>query len=337
MIDLRSDTVTRPTPAMREAMAGAEVGDDIYGEDPTVARLEAYVAERLGKETALFVPSGTMANQIGLSLHAQAGDEVLTSGGAHVALYESGAAAGLAGLQLTPVVPLGIFDVDALAEVLRPDDYYRPRQATLAIENTHNQAGGLVWPQDVVVAVAARAREHGLRVHLDGARLWNASVASGRDLAELAAPADTVSVCFSKGLGAPVGSAIACAAADRPRAMRLRRRLGGAMRQSGILAAAALHALEHHMDDLADDHRRARRLAEGLRDAGFGCDVDAVETNIVPFDVPKDASEWLADAKQRGVLLGAIGPQRIRAVTHRDLDDAAIDEALKVLGPLSAA
>lgn len=320
---------------MRAAMVEAPVGDDIYGEDPSVQALEKRVAAMLGKETALFVPSGTMANQIGLALHARAGDEILASGGSHIALYESGAAAGLSGLQIHPVCELGAFDPDQFEAARRPDDFYRPRQAVVALENTHNQAGGRIYPQAWIVDIAAKAHADGLAVHLDGARLWNTHVASGLSLSDLAAPADSVSVCFSKGLGAPVGSAIAMRADQRPHGLRLRRRLGGAMRQSGLLAAAASFALDHHLDDLAADHMRARTLATGLRDAGYGCDADAVETNVVVFDVPRDAAPWMVDATGLGVLLGAIGPRRIRAVTHRDLGDEDIAQAIERLTSLA--
>ena len=331
-IDLRSDTVTRPTDAMRDAMAHAEVGDDVYGEDPTVALLEREVAELLGKETALFVPSGTMANQIGLALHAHAGDEILVGAGAHVGLYESGAATGISGIQLTPIPGPGTFDLAAFESCLHPDAFYYARQAAVAFENTHNHSGGRVFDPSVVDAIAERARERGLGVHLDGARLWNAAVATGRSPRELASSADTVSVCFSKGLGAPVGSALLIEEKHRHRALRLRRRLGGAMRQAGILAAGALHALRHHRDALAADHTRAHRLVEGLSAAGYAC--EAAETNIVVFDVDRAADAYLAAAKEAGVLMGAIGAQRIRAVTHRDVDDPAIERAIEVLAQL---
>lgn len=333
-IDLRSDTVTRPTDAMRDAMARAEVGDDVYGEDPSVAALEREVAELLGKESALFVPSGTMANQIGLALHAHAGDEILVGANAHVGLYESGAATGISGIQLTPIDGPGTFDLDAFERRLHPDAFYYARQAAVAFENTHNHSGGRLFAQDVIVAVAKRARERDLGVHLDGARLWNAAAATGHSPQELAAPADTVSVCFSKGLGAPVGSALLFEEKHRHRALRLRRRLGGAMRQAGILAAGASHALRHHRESLVDDHARARRLAEALAEAGYPCEVENVETNIVVFDVSRPAETYLAEAADAGVKMGAIGAQRIRAVTHRDVDDDAIARAIEILARL---
>ncbi|MEM9066855.1 MAG: GntG family PLP-dependent aldolase [Myxococcota bacterium] len=331
MIDLRSDTVTRPTSEMRSAIASAEVGDDVYGEDPSVLGLETYVAELLNKESALFVPSGTMANQICLALHGRAGDEILVGSGAHIALYESGAAPGLSGLQLTPLAGDGRFTADALRDALHPPEaYYYAKQCAVAIENTHNHSGGRVFPQDDVLEVAALARANALAVHLDGARLWNASVATGLSVAELAAPADTVSVCLSKGLGAPVGSVALFPKERRVDALRLRRRFGGALRQSGLLAAAGLHALRHHRDDLSHDHRRAKGLAEGLAALGYDCDVSIVDTNIVVFRVEMSAERFVQRAREAGVLLGAIGPRSIRAVTHRDLSDANIEEALDV-------
>lgn len=315
-------------------MARAEVGDDVYGEDPTVAALEREVAELLGKESALFVPSGTMANQIGLALHAQPGDEILVGQGAHVGLYESGAATGISGIQLTPVPGPGTFDLDAFESCLHPDAFYYARQAAVAFENTHNHSGGRVFSQELIVSIAKRARERELGVHLDGARLWNAAVATGLSPKQLAAPADTVSVCFSKGLGAPVGSALLIEEKHRHRALRLRRRLGGAMRQAGILAAGALHAIRHHRDGLADDHARAKRLAEGLSGAGYSCDLKSVETNIVVFDVDRAAEVYLAEAAKAGVKMGAIGARRIRAVTHRDVDDDGIARAIEILTEL---
>jgi len=332
-VDLRSDTVTKPSPPMREAMAQAEVGDDIFQEDPTVRALEEKTAALLGKESALFVPSGTMANQIALSLHCRPGDAAFITEDAHLARYESGAASAYAGAQLVTVPPAdaaGPFDRRALADAIYPDAYYLPKPRLVCFENTHNQSGGRIAPQEEVVACAALARERGLGVHLDGARLWNASVASETSPAELAAPADTVSVCFSKGLGAPVGSALAMPAAMRPDALRLRRRMGGAMRQSGILAAAAIHALDHHLRDLRRDHDRARALAEGL---ATHTTVRAPQTNIVAFEAD-DAAGLVARAAEAGVLLVPIGPRLVRAVTHRDLPEDAVARALEVLGAL---
>jgi len=331
VVDLRSDTFTKPTPAMRAAMAGAEVGDDVWGDDPTARRLEEAAAEILGKEAALFVPSGTMANQIALLLHCRPGDEVIVGRGAHTRLYESGAGAAWAGVQFAEVGGAdGTFtgaDVDAAA---LPADRNLPRTRLVAVENTHNRGGGRVWPRAQVDAVAARARALGLALHLDGARVWNAAVASGRPERELAAPFETVSACFSKGLGAPIGSVIAGGRDDIERARRFRKMLGGGMRQVGILCAAALYALDHHRVRLADDHARARRLAEGLAGLpGVRLDPAAVETNIVIFEVVGlTAAELAARVEASGVRLHAIAPTRLRAVTHLDVDAAGIERAL---------
>jgi threonine aldolase len=339
LVDLRSDTVTRPTAAMRAAMAQAEVGDDIYREDPTARRLEEEVAALLGKEAALFVPSGTMANQIAMQLHLRPGDEVIVGEHAHVVLYESGALAALAGAQHVVVGRGGLFDAHDLdAAIAR--DYYAPRTRLVALENTHNRAGGRVWPQAQVEAVCARAREHGLATHLDGARIWNAAIATGRSEQDLARPFDTVAACFSKGLGAPVGSAIAGSHDAMREALRIRKRMGGGMRQVGILAAAALHALAHHRARLDEDHAHARELASGLAAAGYR--VEPVETNIVLFTPPTSATvcapaELAERARQAQVLVSPFGPTQLRAVTHLDVDGARIARAVEVLGRLGAA
>jgi threonine aldolase len=333
-VDLRSDTITRPTEAMRRAMASAEVGDDVYGEDPTARRLEARAAEVLGKEAALFVPSGTMANQIALMVHCRPGDEVILGQGSHVYYYEGGAGGAWAGVQFVPVGEGGLFDVADLEVGMKPGHYVLPRSRLLALENTHNRAGGRVFPQDTVQRLADRARKLGLGVHLDGARIWNAAVATGESPAGLCAPADTVSACFSKGLGAPVGSVLAGNRGHIEEARRLRRMLGGAMRQVGVLCAAALHALEHHVPRLAGDHDNARRLAEGLAAApGLQCESAQVETNIVLFDVANGgrASDFVARAAEHGVLLNATGPSRVRAVTHQDVDRAQVERAIEAL------
>ena len=329
-VDLRSDTVTKPTDAMRKAMASAEVGDDVYGEDPTILALEARVAELLGKESALYVPSGTMANQIALMLHCKLGDAVFCGKGTHMALYESGASSAFAGVQFFEA-KTGVFGPEDLAEVVLPDVFYYPRPRLLAVENTHNHSGGRVFPQETLAATVALAREHKLVVHLDGARLWNAATALDVSPAAIAAHADTVSVCFSKGLGAPMGSAVAMNADRREEALRYRRRMGGALRQAGIVAAGALHALDHHMGDLATDHKRARRFAELLRDGGASCGV--VETNIVVFRVDPAVQSAAAFTKKLAPMvgLGAISPTEVRAVTHRDLDDASIERAAKAI------
>jgi threonine aldolase len=333
IVDLRSDTVTRPTPAMRAAMAEAEVGDDVYGEDPTVIALEAEVAALLGHEAALFVPSGSLGNQLGIRLLVQPGQELICDTLAHVARAELGAAAVFSGITFrTWRAQRGVLDVDAIADLAAPDaGPYQVSTAAIAVENTHNFGGGTVQPPEQVAAVAAFAREHGLGLHLDGARLWNAHVATGTPLAELAAPFDTVSVCLSKGLGAPVGSVLVSSAARIAEARVWRKRYGAGMRQAGIIAAAGLYALQHHVSRLADDHARARRLAEAL-----GADPAAVPTNIVVLDVA-DAAGVAVKAAADGVLVSALGPRFLRLVTHLDVDDDGLDRAIEVLRPLVAA
>jgi len=333
LVDLRSDTLTRPTEAMRRAMAQAEVGDDVYGEDPTAERLQERAAEVLGKEAALFVPSGTMANQIALLLHCRRGDEVIIGEGAHLFFYEGGAGGAWAGAQFVEVGAGGLFTADDMEAAIKPDAYYLARTRLVCLENTHNRAGGRIFPQADVARVAERAHARGLAVHLDGARIWNAAVASGESPASLCAPADTVSACFSKGLGAPVGSVIASTRDHVEEARRLRRMLGGAMRQVGVLCAAALHALDHHVERLSEDHRHARILAEALAAArGLRCDPAGAETNIVIFDVlGGDAGPVVDGAAANGVLVSAIGPARVRAVTHLGVDRAGVERAAEVL------
>jgi threonine aldolase len=335
-IDLRSDTLTRPTPAMREAMARAEVGDDVYGEDPSVNRLQERAAELLGKQASLFVPSGTMANQIALLCHCERGDDVLAGEGAHCMLYESGAGSAWAGVGFTVVGQGGLFDVGQMLAAIKPREYHYPRTRLLALENTHNRAGGRVFPQERVLAIANAAHASGLAVHLDGARIWNAAVATKREPAELAAPADTVSACFSKGLGAPVGSVLAGTTALILRARRFRKMLGGGMRQAGVLAAAGLHALDHNRERLADDHAHARLLAQELsRIPGVACAPDQVETNIVNFELPQlDAARFVAAAAAQGVKLNAIAANRLRAVTHLDVSRQDVLDAVERLREL---
>lgn len=333
-IDLRSDTVTRPTEGMRRAMATADVGDDVYGEDVTARRLEERAAELLGHERALFVSSGTMGNQIALMVHCRRGDDVIIGEDAHCALYESGAAGALAGVQLTVAGAGGTFTVEEMEALIHPPDaFHMPRTRLVAIENTHNRAGGLVWPPAQVEAVCARARELGLATHLDGARLWNASAALERPPAELATPFETVSACFSKGLGAPVGSVLAGDADAIGEARRIRKMLGGAMRQVGVLCAAALYALEHHLPRIAEDHANARRLAEGLEGLD-GVVVERPSTNIVNLEVA-DAGAFVARAREAGVLLNAMARRTVRAVTHLDVDAAAIDRAVDALASVA--
>jgi threonine aldolase len=331
LVDLRSDTVTRPSEGMRRAMADAPVGDDVYGEDPTARALEVRAAELLGQEAALFVTSGTMGNQIALMLHCRPGDDVIVGEDAHCKLYESGGAAALAGVQLSVAGAGGTFTVPQMEAARYPSAFYMPRTRLVAIENTHNRAGGVVWPHHQIEAVCARARELGLATHLDGARIWNAAIASERDPDELAAPFDTVTACFSKGLGAPVGSVIAGDREAIEEARRIRKRLGGAMRQVGVLCAAALYALDHHLPRLAEDHENARVLADGLAQMpGVTVDFASVQTNIVNADV-EDAPAFVERARERGVLLNAMSSKRVRAVTHLDVDRPAIDRAIEAL------
>ncbi len=331
LFDLRSDTVTQPTDAMRAAMAAAPVGDDVYGEDPSVRELEERVAEVVGKEAALFVPSGTQANQIALLCHTTRGDEVIVGEGAHCAFYESGAAGALAGVQLACAGRGGLFTAEEAEAVIKPTDDHCPQARLITVENTHNRAGGRVFPQRDVLAIAALARNRGLALHLDGARLWNAAVASGVDEAALSEPFDTVSVCFSKGLGAPVGSALCGPAPLVRKARRWRKMLGGGMRQAGIIAAGALHALEHHRARLHLDHDAARSIAGALAELP-GVTVLPVETNIVLIDVPGvPAARVVAVAREHGVLIGAFGPERVRVVTHLDIDASGLQEIVVTL------
>jgi threonine aldolase len=334
MIDLRSDTVTRPTPAMREAMARAEVGDDVYGEDPTVRALEELVAGLTGKEAALFVPSGTMGNQLALATSTRRGDEVVCGEGAHLSWFESGAGAALSGVQFAVAGRGGLFDVAEMEAAVKPRAYYYPRTSLVAIENTHNRAGGRVFPEADARAIVKRARELDLKAHLDGARIWNACARTGASLADLAAPFDTVSVCFSKGLGAPVGSALCASKAQIEEAHRLRKMLGAGMRQAGILAAGALYAVQHHRARLADDHEHAKLFAKELRGllSSAAVTVQDPETNIVNIDLPAGpAAKAIALAKEKGVLVGTILPTRIRAVFHLDIARPSALDAARTL------
>ncbi len=328
-IDLRSDTVTLPTQAMRDAMASAEVGDDVYGEDPTIRRLEEMAAALVGKEAALFVPSGTMANQIALRIHTRPGDVVLAGENSHVLRYEAGAAAALWGLQIETVGRGGLFGADELLAAVPPKDVHCAPATLVSLENTHNAGGGRVWPSEQQAEVARAASSLGLAVHLDGARLFNAAAAANLPASTLAAPFDTVSFCLSKGLGAPVGSLVCGSAAHIGEAHRVRKMLGGGMRQAGIVAAAGIHALENNVERLGEDHANAARLAAGLADLGL--DVDATpETNIVMFRVP-DMGKFLKNAGERGVLIGIFDAERLRAVTHLGVSRSDVDEALSRL------
>lgn len=329
-IDLRSDTVTKPTPAMREAMAAAEVGDDVFGEDPTIRELEAAAAEITGKRAALYVSSGTMANLVAVLAQTRPGDELLIGERNHIVRAEAGGVSRLGGVLATslPNEPDGGVDPERVAAAVRPDDLHQPRTRMLALENTHNFCGGSVLSLERTRELAETARRHGLRVHLDGARLFNAAIAAGASAAELAEPADTVCFCLSKGLGAPVGSLVCGDEETIAEARRARKLVGGGMRQAGIIAAAGLVALGQMVDRLADDHANARRLARGLAELGFGIRPDGVETNIIVVPVTGDSWQLRDALREVGVLVTTPDRTRIRLVTHADVGEAEIDEAL---------
>ena len=330
-VDLRSDTVTRPTAAMRHAMSVAEVGDDVFGDDPTVIALEQRIATLTGKEAALYVPSGTMGNQLAVHVQARPADEVLLEAESHIYAYEQGGIAANSGCLAHPVRgERGVMPHEVLLAALRGEDDHVARVTLVCAENTHNRAGGAIVPLERLRALAALARDRGLRLHLDGARLWNASVATGVPVADWAACADTLMMCFSKGLGAPVGSILAGPAAVIRDARRARKRWGGGMRQAGVLAAACLHALDHHVTRLAEDHARARRLAEGFARAP-GVRVMMPETNIVLADLDPplpEAREFVAGLAVLGVRLVPFGVRRVRAIAHLDVDDAGVERAI---------
>lgn len=332
-IDLRSDTVTRPTAAMRRAMADAEVGDDVLDGDPTVRRLEEQVATLLGKERALFLPTGSMANQVAIMLHARPGTEALCDAAAHVIHWEMGAMAALCGVQPRPIVASGrVMTAADLRAGMRVPSRVAPTAGVVCLENTHNGAGGAVTPLEELTRLREVAAEAGLPVHLDGARLWNASAASATPPARFARCADTVMVSFSKGLGAPVGAALAMPAALHDRAWMLRKRLGGGMRQSGILAAAALHALDHHMDRLPEDHANARVIADRVA-ATSRAQVVPPDTNILMIDLPPDlpASRVVERCAAKGVLISGWSATRVRIVTHLDVSREQAEQAAEVV------
>jgi threonine aldolase len=341
-IDLRSDTVTRPTDAMRAVMAAAPVGDDQYGEDPSTNRLQQRCAELLGKEAAVWLPTGTMANQVALRTLTRPGDEVIASRESHAAWHEVGGAAANAGVQIHEIGQGGRFSADELRAAVKPRNFaIFPTTTLVEVENTHNRAGGVVVPQDEARRICEVARELGLASFLDGARLWNASIASGLPLHQLAAPFDLVAVAFSKGLGAPGGSLLAGSKETIAVADRHRRRMGGAMRQNGIFSAAALYAIDHHLARLAEDHANARLLAERLAETGsVRLDLATVQTNIVVFHLPAslaiDAPTLSARAREGGVLVNAFGPRTVRAVTHLDVTRAQCERAAAVLTELLA-
>ncbi|MCX6641300.1 MAG: low-specificity L-threonine aldolase [bacterium] len=333
MIDLRSDTVTRPTEKMREAMYKAEVGDDVFGDDPTVNRLQETVAGLLGKEAALYVPSGTMANQVAIKSHTQPGDEVIAEVNCHVFNYESGAPAMLSGVQVhTLPGNYGVYTAEQMQAAIRGPDHHLPPTRLALIENTHNRAGGTIFPVDEMKRIRSVADQHGIAIHLDGARLWNASAATGLDLRAWADLADSVSVCFSKGLGAPVGSMIAGSKVFIDRAHRFRKVFGGGMRQAGIIAAAALYAVQNHRSRLVEDHQNCRLLAETFAELpGVILDLNYVQTNIliVEFNdkAPYDGPGFAAAMKEIDVWLLPTAPRKVRLVTHLDVSRQDVDEA----------
>ena len=336
-IDLRSDTVTQPTPAMREAMARAEVGDDVYGEDPTLNRLEALAAEMLGMEAAVFVPSGTMGNLISVLSHCGRGDEMILGDNAHIFYYEQGGAAAVGGVhpRTVPNAADGTVDLNDVAHAIRGSDQHFPVTRLIAVENTHNRRGGAVLPTEYMDAIGDFAHEQGVKLHVDGARIWNAAVALGVSPARLLRNADSVSACLSKGLAAPVGSVVAGDAAFIQRARRMRKQVGGGMRQAGVLAAAGLVSLTDMVDRLADDHANARRLAAGV-DAldGVAVDLDSVQTNLVYFDVTRPgvtALDLASALSAQGVQVISTGAYRLRAVTHNDISAEDVERALDVM------
>jgi threonine aldolase len=340
-VNLYSDTQTRPSQAMRDAMAGAEVGDEQSGEDPTTSELERRVADLLGKEAAVFLPSGTMCNEIAIRVHVRpGGDEMFVGRRTHPIEDEAGGPAALSGAVLTVLDgERGTFTGETLDTAVRAhpaDNRYAPRPRLVCVEQTANLAGGTIWPEERVRGVLEIAREHGLRAHLDGARLLNAAVASGVAASDWAAGFDSAWIDFSKGLGAPIGACLAGSEAFIAEAWRWKQMLGGAMRQSGIVAAGALYALDHNVERLAEDHARARRLADGLAGVpGIELDPELVETNIVVF-VVADAAEFCRRMEADGVRMGALDERTVRAVTHLDIDDAGIDLALEVARAVGA-
>jgi threonine aldolase len=334
VLDLRSDTVTRPTEGMRRAMLEAPLGDDVFGEDPTVNRLEEYVAGLLGKEAALYAPSGTMTNQIGVHVNTNRGEEVLLHEGSHIFVYEAGAPAMLSSVQLR-ILPgeNGVLSPEAVRAAVRPEDVHFPRSRLLCLENTHNTAGGKIFPLEAFAQVAKTARDLGLKVHLDGARLFNAQAATGIPASEWCAHADTVSVCSSKGLGAPVGSLLAGDEETISEARRTRKAFGGGMRQAGIIAAASLYAFEHNTARLSEDHARARNLAAGLREAGY--DAREPDTNLVLVAV-EDPPELLRALAREGVLATPGKPGFVRLCTHLDVVDRDIETAIEAAARILA-
>ncbi len=333
-IDLRSDTVTKPTPEKRKVMAEAEVGDDVFGEDPSVNALQEKVAAILGKEASIFVPTGTMANQVAIKSHTQPGDEVIIEASSHSYNFEAGAGGAISGVQFYLLKGIrGILEASQIEAAIRSDNHHLPVSKLVCLENTHNYGGGSVYPIEKMRDIHRLAKSNNLMVHLDGARLWNASAATGIEPREYARCADSVSVCLSKGLGAPVGSLVSGSKSFIDRVHRFRKMFGGGMRQAGIIAAAGIYALDHHLDRLKEDHENAKRLAHGLKEIrGISINPDEVETNILFFDVDgtrKTAAEVAEAMKKERVLIYATGKSRIRLVTHLDVNRNEIEIALK--------
>ncbi|MEN3309660.1 MAG: hypothetical protein V7603_5862 [Micromonosporaceae bacterium] len=340
VVDLRSDTVTKPTPGMRAAMAAAEVGDDVYGEDPSINALQERVAALFGHEAALLAPTGSMANQISLQTLVPPGSELLCDADAHIVTYEAGSTAAVGGISTRTWQSVGPdIDVDVVAGMVRPAGYYAVDTCAIAVEQTHNKGGGGVIPLSTLEGLRQVADDAGVALHADGARIWHASIADGIPLHRYGALFDTLSVCLSKGLGAPVGSLMVSSAERVARGRLVRKRMGGGMRQAGVLAAAGDYALTHQFERLADDHARALRLAEALAPWGV-VDPSRVRTNMVLLDFGKstvDANEFARAAAERGVLFPPTSPRHVRLVTHLDVDDAGIDYAIEVLTGIMAA
>ncbi len=331
-IDLRSDTVTRPSKAMREAMANAEVGDDVFGDDTTVNLLQKKCAELTGKESALFVPSGSMANQLAINMHTNPAEEVIVEWDSHVIRYETAAPSVLSGVQLMPLKGnKGVISVDDIVNNIRPDWYHYPKTSLICLENTHNRAGGTVYPLKDIKQAREAAKKFNLKMHLDGARIFNAVVASGVSISEYAENFDSISICFSKGLGAPIGSILCGAKKDIEKAHKFRKIIGGGMRQAGIIAAGALYALEHNIERLKEDHKNARHFAEGIADLDdVDIDLSTVQTNLVIFKVKGDAAKLRMELEKKNVILTNDGPEKIRAVFHLDVSEEQTEQAIKI-------
>jgi threonine aldolase len=334
VIDLRSDTVTLPSADMRRAMAEASLGDDVFGDDPTTNLLQEVAAERLGKEAAMFVPSGTMGNLLGVAVNARRGEELIADADSHVFYYETAGAAAVCGVQIRPVpTAAGVMSPEQVADAVRPrDDPHQPITGAITFENTHNRHGGVVWPLEALREASDVAHEQGLRVHLDGARIFNAAIALGVSAAEIAACADTVTFCLSKGLACPIGSLFCGTRDDVEEARRWRKRLGGGMRQVGVVAAAGLVALQTMVDRLAEDHANARTMAEGLAELdGITCDLTRVQTNLVYFDLDRMAApRFTEECRQRGLLSDWTGPRRMRFVTHYGIEAQDVQRTLAI-------